>query len=55
MLRPHIDAAGRLIEQQDARLCREPFADHDLLLVAAGQGANYLLNSVAADAETFNG
>ena len=32
-----VDAAGRVVEQQDPRLRREPAGDHDLLLVAAAE------------------
>ena len=37
-LRADIDAAGRLVEQEHARRELEPLADHDLLLIAAGEG-----------------
>ena len=30
-----VDATGRLVEHQHARLAREPLAEHDLLLVPA--------------------
>src|SRR5690606_14146070 len=36
-LRADVDAAARLIEQDDFRLGRQHLADHDLLLVAAGK------------------
>ena len=42
-----VDAAGRLVEDQDARLDREPLGQHDLLLVAAGQEAGLLLEQRA--------
>ena len=32
-----VDAAGRLVEQQDAAVAQQPAGQHDLLLVAAGQ------------------
>ena len=35
-----VDAAGRIEEQQDAALGEQPFGDGDLLLVAAGEGAD---------------
>ena len=41
-LRPDVDAVRRLVEDQYARLGREPFREHDLLLVAAGEAANDL-------------
>ena len=46
-----IDAARRFVEQQHARLRRQPLADHDLLLVAARQRSGALVDAVAADAE----
>ena len=33
----HVDALGRLVQDQHARLGRQPLGQHDLLLVAAGQ------------------
>ena len=41
-LRPgaDVDAAGRLVEQQDLGRAEQPAREHDLLLVAAGQGAD---------------
>ncbi len=39
-LRADVDAAGRLVEQQQFRLQAKPFAEHDLLLVAAGKIAH---------------
>ena len=42
LFRPNIDAARRLVEQQQFGLKAEPFPEHDLLLVAAGQVANRL-------------
>ena len=38
VFRAHVDAAGRLVQQQHLRLGQEPAADDDLLLVAAGEG-----------------
>ncbi len=35
LLGANIDAACRIVEQNDARLAHQPFGDHDLLLVAA--------------------
>ena len=32
-----VDALRRLVEDDDARLERQPFAEHDLLLVAAAE------------------
>ena len=33
-----VDAAGRLVDDQQRRAAGQPLAEHDLLLVAAGQG-----------------
>ena len=38
-----IDAAGRIVEQQDARLGQQHLAEDHLLLVAAGERAGELL------------
>ena len=35
-----VDAAGGLVEQQDAAAAQQPPGEHDLLLVAAGEGAD---------------
>ena len=35
-----VDAAGRLVEDDHARLHRQPARQHDLLLVAAGERAH---------------
>ena len=40
-----VDAAGRLVEDQEPRLRRQPLRQHDLLLVAARQGADQLLDA----------
>ena len=47
-----VDAAGRLVQDQDARLGREPFAEHHLLLVAAGELADDLLDAAARGSGT---
>ena len=44
-----VDAAGRLVEDQHARLGRQPLAEHDLLLVAARQRARELVDAGRAD------
>src|SRR5262245_47000 len=36
-LRAHIDASGRIVQQEHPRADLEPFADDDLLLVSAGE------------------
>ena len=38
--RPDVDAAGGLVEQQHPAVAQQPPGEHDLLLVAAGQGAD---------------
>ena len=40
LLGAHIDAARRVHQQQDAGVGRQPFAQHHLLLIAAGQRAD---------------
>ena len=45
----HVDALGRLVQDQHARLGRQPLRQHDLLLVAAGQGLDRL--QVAPEAQ----
>ena len=40
VFRPDVDAARRLVEDEDRRRAQEPFRDHDFLLVAAGEGAH---------------
>ena len=42
-----VDAVCRLVEDQDPRLGREPFREHDLLLVAAREAADDLAGEVA--------
>ena len=42
-LRADVDAARRLVEDQHARLGRQPLGEHDLLLVAAREEADLLL------------
>ena len=49
-----VDAAGRLVHDQDARRGLEPLAEHDLLLVAAGELADHLLRAAGADAELLD-
>ncbi len=36
-LRAHVDAARRLVEDEDLAVPHQPFGDDDLLLVAAGE------------------
>ena len=44
-LGPDVDAAGRLVEDQQPRLRGQPLGQDDLLLVAARQGADHLLDA----------
>ena len=41
-VRAHVDAARRLVEDQEFRLRRQPARQNDLLLVAAGKLADRL-------------
>ena len=41
-----VDAAGRLVDQQHPRAGGEPLGQHDLLLVAAGQGGDRVAEGV---------
>src|SRR5918992_1616478 len=50
-LRPDVDPAGRLAEDQDLRVGREPLRDHDLLLVAARERADGDLQAGGPDLE----
>src|SRR5262249_18452750 len=47
----HVDAARRLVEDEDPGLARQPLAEHDLLLVAARELVDDLRNATGADAE----
>ena len=51
LLRADVDAARGFVEQQQARLQREPFADDDFLLVAAGEVERQLAVVRRLDAE----
>ena len=42
-----VDAAGRLVEDEQARAAQQPLADHHLLLVAAGQVLDQRADEVA--------
>jgi hypothetical protein len=48
LLGADVDAAGRLVEDQHARLARQPAAQDHLLLVAAGEGAGGLFERAQA-------
>src|SRR5690349_7452731 len=45
-----VDAPGRLVQDQDLGVGHQPFRQHDLLLVAAGELAGLLIDVGAADA-----
>ncbi len=49
-----VDAARRVVEQDDARLGHQPFGDDDLLLVAARQRAGRDVGSAGADREELD-
>ena len=49
-----VDAAGGFVEDENLRLGGEPAGDDDLLLVAAGEGADALLHRRGADAEVVD-
>ena len=53
-LRADVDAARRLIEDQNLRVGRQPFADDDLLLVAAGEVQDLLLRTGRLDVELLD-
>ena len=50
-LGPDVDAAGRFVEDEQARLRRQPLGEDDLLLVAARQRADHLLDAGHLDVE----
>ncbi len=49
LLGADVDAAGRFIEQEDARAPSDPFGDDDLLLIAAAETAGKLRDGAATD------
>ena len=49
-----VDAARRLVHDEDARLGREPFRQADLLLVAAGKLSDDLADAARADLELLD-
>ena len=51
----HVDAAGRLVENEHFRLRREPPRDDDFLLIAAAQAPNSSLGAGRLDREIANG
>ena len=52
--RADIDAARRLVHDQDARLGREPFRQADFLLIAARKLSDDLTDAARADIELFD-
>src|SRR5206468_719059 len=44
-----VDAAGRLVDEEDARWIEEPFGEEHLLLIATGQGAHSRRGSFCPD------
>src|SRR5258708_3447155 len=50
VLRTDVDTARRFVQDQDFRVGKQPFRQHHLLLVAAGQVAGRLIDDGAADA-----
>ena len=53
-LRPHVEAAGRLIEQQQMRVGCKPLGEDDLLLISAAQRADGLMTAGDLDAQPRN-
>src|SRR5271165_2601131 len=49
-----VDAARRLVAEEDLRTAEEPLGDDDLLLVAAGEVAHDLVDRRRLDAELFD-
>ena len=49
-----VDTAGRLVEDVDLRVCVDPLADDDLLLVTAGQLADDLVDGRCLDLQGFD-
>ena len=49
-----VDAAGRLVHDQDARLARQPFGEQHLLLVAARQVAHLAVDARRGDAQILD-
>ena len=54
LLGAHVDAAGRLVEQEHARLQGQPLPQNHLLLVAARQVLDDLVGAGRADVETLD-
>src|SRR5699024_1710754 len=54
VLGTHVDAAGRLVEDEDVAVLGEPLGDDDLLLVAAGEVRHELADRGRAHAQQFD-
>ena len=52
--RADINPARRLIQNQDDRICRQPFADDDFLLIAAAQVIHDLFQRRNFDAQALH-
>ena len=50
-LRPDVDPAGGLVEDQDLAVADQPFRDHDLLLVTARKVPQELLEGGRPDVQ----
>ena len=50
----HINSPGRFVNNQDSRFCRQPFGNHDLLLVATRKVSHSLAHIRSFDTETFD-
>lgn len=53
-LRPHVNASGRLIQQNDLEIAGQPLADCNLLLVAAAQVSDNLGGRSTFDVEAIH-
>ena len=49
--RPHVDAPGRFVEDQNIHVPKQPLAHHHLLLVAAREIFHHLLDARRLDAQ----
>jgi len=49
-----IDAAGRFVDEDDLRLDRQPFAERDLLLIAAAKHTRLGIQACGVDGEFFS-
>ncbi len=49
-----VDSSSGLVHDQDARFCRQPFGDHDFLLVATGKISDSFTHVRRLDTEAFD-